>query len=132
MKKQFERLHAARVGEGEGGFTLIELLIVIVILGVLAAVVVFSVGGLTSTGQKAACKADVEGIQTAVESFRAQNGRYPDDLDEVDDGVFISDDLGPAGTMTKASGAGGGAYTVTYNPLGTPKVTVAPDCDSLT
>ena len=36
----------------EGGFTLIELLIVIVILGVLAAIVVFSVRGITDRGEE--------------------------------------------------------------------------------
>jgi prepilin-type N-terminal cleavage/methylation domain-containing protein len=39
------------------GFTLIELLIVIVILGILAAVVVFAVNGITDRGEKSACKA---------------------------------------------------------------------------
>lgn len=128
MRKSLQRLHAARVGKGEGGFTLIELLIVIVILGILAAVVVFAVGGITSTGQKAACEADVEAIQVAVEAYRAQNPGYPADLDTIDDGVFISDDLGGPGTMTKVETA----YTITYNPAGTPKVTVAPDCGTLT
>lgn len=80
MKKQFERLYAARVGKGEGGFTLIELLIVIVILGILAAVVVFSVSGITKSGKKSACKADLQSIQTAVEAKRANDGSYPTDM----------------------------------------------------
>ena len=44
----------------EGGFTLIELLIVIVILGVLAAIVAFSVRGITDRGEESACKAEVK------------------------------------------------------------------------
>ena len=61
----------------ESGFTLIELLIVIVILGVLAGIVVFAVGGITDTGDEAACKADIKTVTTAVEAFRAQTGAYP-------------------------------------------------------
>jgi general secretion pathway protein G len=61
----------------ESGFTLIELLIVIVIIGVLAGIVVFAVGGITNTGQDAACKADIKTVKTAVEAYRAQSGSYP-------------------------------------------------------
>ena len=38
--------------KNDEGFTLIELLIVIVILGILATVVVFAVGGITDRGQR--------------------------------------------------------------------------------
>lgn len=54
------------------GFTLVELLIVIVILGILAAIVVFAVGGITDTGQKSACKSDYKSIETAEEAYFAQ------------------------------------------------------------
>ena len=59
------------------GFTLIELLIVIVILGILATVVVFAVGGITNRGQESSCKADLATIEVAVEAYYAQNGIYP-------------------------------------------------------
>jgi prepilin-type N-terminal cleavage/methylation domain-containing protein len=63
----------------ERGFTLIELLVVIAILGILAAVVVFSVGGITDKGKTSACKTEVSTVQTALEAFYAQSNpvAYP-------------------------------------------------------
>jgi prepilin-type N-terminal cleavage/methylation domain-containing protein len=63
---------------GDGGFTLVELLIVIVILGILAAIVVFAVGGITDKGKASACKSDVKTIETAEEAYFAKNGTYTD------------------------------------------------------
>ena len=76
----------------ESGFTLIELLIVIVILGILAAIVVFSVSGITDKGTSSACKADVATAQTAVEAFYAQGkpAAYPASLDELMPGFLRS------------------------------------------
>jgi prepilin-type N-terminal cleavage/methylation domain-containing protein len=65
------RIRAAR--ENESGFTLIELLIVIVILGVLSGIVVFSVSGITGRSQAAACKTDLATVQTASEAYNAAN-----------------------------------------------------------
>ena len=62
------------------GFTLIELMIVIVILGVLAGIVLFAVGGITDRGTSAACKTDVSTIETGVEAYFAKVGSYPADL----------------------------------------------------
>jgi len=56
------------------GFTLIELLIVIVILGILATVVVFSVRGITDQGQDSACAADAKTVEVAIEAYYAQYG----------------------------------------------------------
>jgi len=63
---------------GEAGFTLVELLIVIVILGVLSAVVVFAVGGISDKGKKSACNSDVKTVETAQEAYYAKNGSYTD------------------------------------------------------
>jgi general secretion pathway protein G len=76
----FARIQAAR--ENESGFTLIELLIVIVILGVLAGIVVFSVQGITGRGAAAACKSDVASVQAATEAYYAQKGSYPSAVDD--------------------------------------------------
>jgi len=58
---------------GAKGFTLIELLVVIVILGILAAVVVFAVSGISNRGQDSACKTDKRTLRTAAEAYIAQN-----------------------------------------------------------
>jgi len=56
------------------GFTLIELLIVITVLGVLAAIVIFSLGGITSKSAAAACNADANTVETAVQAYDAETG----------------------------------------------------------
>jgi general secretion pathway protein G len=77
IRQLIERVREAR-RDDEAGFTLIELLIVIVILGVLAGIVVFSVQGIQDRGQTSACKADVATVQTAEEAFfAAQTGPNP-------------------------------------------------------
>lgn len=54
------------------GFSLIELLIVIVVLGVLAAVVVAAVGGLTAEAEETGCAADAHTLYTSSEAYFAQ------------------------------------------------------------
>jgi prepilin-type N-terminal cleavage/methylation domain-containing protein len=65
--------------KNDEGFTLIELLIVIVILGILATVVVFAVGGITNRGKESACDADRSTLEVAIEAYNAQYGVYPTD-----------------------------------------------------
>ncbi len=59
---------------GDDGFSLIELLVVILILGILAAVVVFAVGGISDQGEENACQAGARTLAVAVESYFARHG----------------------------------------------------------
>jgi len=98
----------------ESGFTLIELLIVIVILGILAAVVVFSVRGITDRGTTSACKADKASVESAGEAYYAKVGSYATD---IDDATHSATTLVGAGFLHSApSGTG---YTIGYTATAT-------------
>ena len=64
-----ERINQKR--QNQEGFTLVELLVVIVILGILAAIVVFAVGGITDKGDASATAADRSTLETAEEAYFA-------------------------------------------------------------
>lgn len=61
------------VQRNDGGFTLVELLIVIVVLGVLAAIVVFSLTGVTSKSEAAACQSDAKTVGVGVGALKTEN-----------------------------------------------------------
>jgi len=74
--------------DGEHGFTLVELLVVIVILGVLAAIVVFAVGGLTDRGTHSAAAADQSYLEAAEEANFAKQTAYVSQTDLVAHGLL--------------------------------------------
>jgi prepilin-type N-terminal cleavage/methylation domain-containing protein len=118
--------YVERLRRDERGFTLIELLIVIVILGILAGIVLFAVGGVTDRGNVAACKSDRKTIEVAVEAYRAKNGVYPPNLAPsltTDPNQFLRPDPSLSG-MTKT----GDGYTINYAGPPTGAVTASGAC----
>lgn len=59
------------------GFTLIELLLVLVILGILAAIVVPKFSGRTEQARETAARTQIATFGTALDSFEVDVGYYP-------------------------------------------------------
>ena len=71
-------------GKGEKGFTLLELLIVVVILGILAAVIVPNLSTFLGTGKVAAANTEVANVETAALAYYADNdGVWPTDTNTI-------------------------------------------------
>jgi prepilin-type N-terminal cleavage/methylation domain-containing protein len=71
------------------GFTIVELLIVIVVIGILAALVVVTYNGIQQKARDTERKTDVNAIHGQVEAYQAQNGKYPT-MANINDASFRS------------------------------------------
>lgn len=63
--------------QAQRAFTLIELLLVLVILGILAAIVVPKFSGRTEQARRTAAQSQIATFGTALDAFEVDNGFYP-------------------------------------------------------
>src|SRR4051794_18500642 len=110
-----ERIRKAR--RNESGFTLIELLIVIIILGILAAIVVFAVGTTRKDSVQSSCKTDFKSVQLSAEAVMTKSGKYPADSDHLlasaNNGALLkSYPTSVDYTLTYAQTGSGTGYTI--------------------
>jgi general secretion pathway protein G len=61
----------------ERGFTLIEIMVVVVIIGLLAAVIVPQVVDKVDQARVAKAKQDITSLETALTMYRLDNSKYP-------------------------------------------------------
>lgn len=61
----------------QAGFTLIEIMVVVIIIGILAAIIAPNVIGRVDDAQIAAAKADLRAIENALKFYRLDNFSYP-------------------------------------------------------
>lgn len=60
------------------GFTIVELLIVIVVIGILAAITIVAYNGVQQRARDAQRQSDIQTIAKALEMYYIDNGAYPD------------------------------------------------------
>ena len=59
------------------GFSLVEIMIVVVIIGLLATVITYSVTGMLDKAKRRKAAADISTISGALDLFYGDNGRFP-------------------------------------------------------
>lgn len=72
------------------GFTIVELLIVIVVIGILAAITIVAFNGVSTKAHDAALKSDLSNARTTLGLDNAKSGSYPADTGQADDDQGLS------------------------------------------
>jgi len=106
----------------EAGFTLIEIMVVIVILGLLAALVVPKLVGRTEEAKRTQTRLQIKNLQQALELFKLDNGFYP----SIDQGLNALVQVPTAGRVPKNYRKGGYLDRVPKDPWGNSFIYVSP------
>lgn len=84
------------------GFTLIEIMVVVVILGILAAIVAPNVIGRIDDAQATRVQGDLRGVENALKMYRLDNFRYPTTEQGIE--ALVNKPADPTLTNWKAGG----------------------------
>ncbi len=117
-----DRRSPARRFRGRSGFTLIEIMVVIVILGLLAALVVPKLIGRTEEAKKTQARVQIKHIQQALELFKLDNGFFP----ATEQGLEALVRIPESGRIPKNYRKGGYMDRVPKDPWGNPYVYLSP------
>lgn len=88
----------------KNGFTIVELLIVIVVIGILAALVISTFASVQSRARDAKRSDDAVKILRALESYRAETGTYPQETPTGGAGSFEQSNDTPGTFMEYLNG----------------------------
>ncbi len=70
-------LNNIKVRQKDGGFTIVELLVVIVVIGILAAITIISYAGITARANSSSEQAAANAMIQKAEAYAADTGAYP-------------------------------------------------------
>jgi general secretion pathway protein G len=104
------------------GFTLIEIMVVVVILGVLAAIIVPKFLGRPDEAKVTKAKVDIKSLEEALGLFKLDNGFYP----STEQGLKALVEKPEIGRIPEKFQAGGYLKRVPNDPWGTPFVYLSP------
>lgn len=99
------------------GFTIVELLVVIVVIGILAAISIVSYTGITKKANEATIQTDLTNASKKIKMYYAEHGVYPASMPTSDGGVTYCP-TGPADTnyCIKPSNIGSFNYVTDPDP----------------
>ncbi len=107
---------------GRGGFTLLEIMVVIVILGLLAALVVPKLIGRTEEAKRTQTRLQIKNLEQALQLFKLDNGFYP----ETEQGIEALVQAPEIGRIPKKYRKEGYLDRVPKDPWGNPYIYVSP------
>lgn len=97
------------------GFTLIELLIVIIIIGILAAIAFVAYSGAQTKAHQSDAESTVAEAKNKLGEYNADKGYYPIDQSTFDTWLASSEGGNNSGLSTKFTTANGYTYTAYQN-----------------
>jgi len=113
------------------GFTIVELLVVIVVIGILAAITIVSYSGVTTRANTTASQSNATSVRKVIETFYADNGTNAGNGSWPTDAAAVNTYSGTATALVKlpsgvtlsagtvALSASNGKTVITYKPLTT-------------
>ena len=97
--------------KNQKGFTIVELLIVIVVIGILAAITIVAFNGVQNRGKSASAQSEANAVVKKLEAWNSVVGQYPTYCQ------FVTNTTNGTGTATGIGAAGCTAGTANSGPM---------------